>query len=77
MLPPCFRNCWMEDEDGEGGKCEKSELCIRRGWCASPWLDDDEPCRECRTLTERVSLLRSFTFSFGVTCDGIPTPRLL
>lgn len=69
----------MEDEEGDGGKCEKSEPWARRVWCASPWLEDEEladACLECLTVTDKVSL-RPLIFSLVEAVDGEVTPRLL
>lgn len=79
----------MDELDGDGGKCEKSDPCTcavectRRECKLSPWLDEDElaeVCLACLTFTDNVSRLRSFVFSRVAAVDtralaeGMPTP---
>lgn len=59
------RKCWIEDDDGEGGRCEKSVPVARFEWVLSPaWLEDDE-LRECFVVVARAldPRLRAATLS--------------
>lgn len=76
----------MEEDEGEGGKWEKSVVWTRRGWCVSPWLEEEELAevwRDCFSLLRSpevdvlLSLRRSLLlFSFGGVELGSPFPRL-